>query len=245
MTGWAIQSGIGIVLLLASTSIVGAQQPPALKTYHGRQIAQTMHYAGAPWLVRESRQREEDCRTLLRELQLTLGSTVCDLGCGNGFYTLELAKQVGPQGTVIAVDIQAEMLRLLQARAAEQQVENIRPVLGTVADPKLPVASVDLCLLVDVYHEFSHPGQMLQAIRTSLKPRGRVALAEFRLEDPNVPIKPLHKMSKQQIMKEFPPAGFKLVGQFDGLPWQHLMFFARDDSPLPAIEWRPPSQSDP
>jgi SAM-dependent methyltransferase len=104
-------------------------------------------------------------------------------------------------------------------------------VLGTVVDPKLPPGSVDLVLLVDVYHEFSNPEEMLAAIRKSLKPTGRVALAEFRAEDPKVPIKPLHKMTKAQIMKEFPPNGFKLVEEFDKLPWQHLMFFQRDDAP--------------
>ncbi len=204
--------------------------PPPLTEYKGREIAQTMHYLGAPWLVRESREREEDCNTLLEALKIKPGETVCDLGCGNGFYSVKLAKLVGEQGKVIAVDIQREMLELLKDLAAEQMVENIETVLGTLVDPKLQKESVDLVLLVDVYHEFSHPEQMLAAIRTSLKPSGRVALVEFRAEDPNVPIKPLHKMSKEQIMKEFPPNGFKLVEEFDKLPWQHLMLFQRDDA---------------
>jgi ubiquinone/menaquinone biosynthesis C-methylase UbiE len=207
--------------------------PPPAKEYKGREIAQTMHYLGAPWLVRESRQREEDCATLLTALKVKPGDTICDLGCGNGFYTLKIAKLVGEQGRVIAVDIQREMLELLKDEAAAEKITNIEPVLGTVVDPKLPKASVDLVLLVDVYHEFSHPEQMLAAIRQSLKSTGRVALAEFRTEDPNVPIKPLHKMSKAQIMKEFPPNGFKLVEEFDELPWQHLMFFQRDDAAAP------------
>jgi ubiquinone/menaquinone biosynthesis C-methylase UbiE len=197
----------------------------------GREIAQTMHYLGAPWLTRESREREEDCDTLLEALQIQPGHTVCDMGCGNGFYSLRIAKLVGERGRVIAVDIQREMLELLKDGAAAERITNIEPVLGTVVDPKLPAASVDLMLLVDVYHEFSHPEQMLAAIRNSLKPDGRLALVEFRAEDPNVPIKPLHKMSKAQIMKEFPPNGFKLVEEFDMLPWQHLMFFQRDDAP--------------
>jgi ubiquinone/menaquinone biosynthesis C-methylase UbiE len=196
----------------------------------GREIAQTMHYLGAPWLTRESREREEDCDTLLEALQIQPGHTVCDMGCGNGFYSLRIAKLVGERGRVIAVDIQREMLELLKDGAAAERITNIEPVLGTVVDPKLPAASVDLMLLVDVYHEFSHPEQMLAAIRNSLKPDGRLALVEFRAEDPNVPIKPLHKMSKAQIMKEFPPNGFKLVEEFDKLPWQHLMFFQRDDA---------------
>jgi ubiquinone/menaquinone biosynthesis C-methylase UbiE len=205
--------------------------PPPLTEYKGREIAQTMHYLGAPWLTRESRDREEDCKTLLAALKLNPGDTVCDLGCGNGFYSVKIAKLVGERGRVIGVDIQREMLGFLKDKAAEEKVGNIEPVLGTVVDPKLKPSSVDLVLLVDVYHEFSNPEEMLAAIRKSLKPSGRVALAEFRAEDPKVPIKPLHKMSKAQIMKEFPPNGFKLVEEFDKLPWQHLMFFQRDDAP--------------
>ena len=123
-------------------------------------------------------------------------------------------------------------------RAAEEKVTNIEPVLGTVVDPKLPPGSIDVILLVDVYHEFSNPEEMLAVIRKSLKPSGRIALAEFRAEDPKVPIKPLHKMSKAQIMKEFPPNGFKLVEEFDKLPWQHLMFFERDDAPQNTAKFR-------
>jgi ubiquinone/menaquinone biosynthesis C-methylase UbiE len=209
--------------------------PPAAQSYMGREIAQTMHYLGAPWLVRESRDREEDCNTLLQALHLEAGDTVCDMGCGNGFYTLRIAKVVGEHGKVIAVDIQREMLELLKERAAAERITNIEPVLGTVVDPKLPANSIDVVLLVDVYHEFSHPKQMLAAIRKSLKPTGRVALVEFRAEDPNVPIKPLHKMSKAQIMKEFSANGFKLVEEFDKLPWQHLMFFQREEN-LPTTQ---------
>ena len=203
--------------------------PPALKEYMGREIAVTMHYAGAPWLTRESREREEECSTLLKVLDLKPGQVVCDMGCGNGFYTLQLAQLVGARGVVYAVDIQQEMLHLLHERAKEAGVKNIKPILGTLIDPKLPDDSLDLILLVDVYHEFSHPEHMLRAMRKSLKPTGRIALVEFRLEDPDVPIKLLHKMSKEQILKEFPPNGFKLVEEFNRLPWQHVMFFQRDD----------------
>ena len=215
---------------------VAEELPPALTQYKGRQIAQTMHYLGAPWLVRESRQREEDCETLLEVLDLQPGQVVCDMGCGNGFYTLKMAKLVGDQGRVLAVDIQPEMLSLLEKSAEAEKISNIEPVLGTLVDPHLPDESIDLILLVDVYHEFSHPEHMLKAMYKSLKPEGRLALVEFRLEDPEVPIKLLHKMSKKQILKELPPNGFKLVEQFDKLPWQHLMFFQRDDGPEPEIE---------
>jgi ubiquinone/menaquinone biosynthesis C-methylase UbiE len=208
-----------------------ANLPPAKSRYMGRQIAVTMHYLGAPWLMRDSRQREEDCELLLKALDVKPGQTVCDIGCGNGFYTLQLAEMVGDKGRVLAVDIQSEMLRLLDERAKEAGIANIELIHGTPIDPRLPAASVDLILLVDVYHEFSHPKQMLAAMRKALKPNGRIALAEFRLEDPQVPIKLLHKMSKKQILKEYPANGFKLVDQFDKLPWQHLMFFERDERP--------------
>ncbi|MEX2306335.1 MAG: class I SAM-dependent methyltransferase [Pirellulales bacterium] len=230
----ALASTILALLLWAPTvrSACGQDEsiPRPPKEYKGREIAQTMHYLGAPWLTRESREREEDCTTLLKALTIKSGDAVCDLGCGNGFYSLKLARLVGERGKVIAVDIQREMLELLKDAAAAEKIENIETVLGTLVDPKLPEGSIDLVLLVDVYHEFSHPEHMLAAIRRSLKPTGRVALAEFRAEDPLVPIKPLHKMSKEQIMKEFLPNGFKLVEQFDELPWQHLMFFQRDDA---------------
>lgn len=205
--------------------------PKGPKRYKGREIAETMHYLGAPWLMRDERQREEDCAMLLEALQLKPGQVVCDMGCGNGFYTLQMARIVGPQGRVLAVDIQPEMLHLLEARAKEADLTNIELIEGSPVDPKLPDEELDLVLMVDVYHEFSHPEQMLKAIRRSLKPRGRIALGEFRLEDPNVPIKLLHKMSKKQILREFQPNGFELVEQFDKLPWQHLMFFERSKSP--------------
>lgn len=209
-----------------------ADVPPAQTHYLGREIAQTMHYTGAPWLVRESRQREEDCRLLLQALAIKPGQQICDIGCGNGFYTLELARMVGPSGTVYAVDIQPEMLRMLAHGAAAEGLPNIRPILGTAVDPRLPPGKLDLVLCVDVYHEFSHPAEMLARIRESLAEDGRLVLAEFRGEDPAVPIKPLHKMTKEQVLKELEPAGFRLDRSFDRLPWQHLLFFAtvRDDN---------------
>jgi predicted methyltransferase len=213
----------------AKSAAKTAKVPPPLTHYKGREIAQTMHYLGADWLVRDSRQREEDCQLMLKSLDIKPGQTVCDMGCGNGFYTLQMAELVGPTGRVYAVDVQNEMLHMLAERAKQAKIRNLKPVLGTLIDPKLPAAQMDLVLLVDVYHEFSHPEEMLRSIRASLKPHGRLALVEFRLEDPEVPIKLLHKMSKEQILQELPPNGFKLVDQFDGLPWQHLMFFEPAD----------------
>ncbi|MFM8735200.1 MAG: class I SAM-dependent methyltransferase [Pirellulales bacterium] len=204
----------------------GVVIPPAATHHRGREIAQTMHFTGAPWLVRESRQREEDCRLLLEALDIRPGQTICDMGCGNGFYTLELARRAGPEGLVYAVDIQPEMLRMLATNAAEAGLTTIRPILGTAIDPRLPRGTVDLCLCVDVYHEFSHPEQMLERVRESLSPTGLLAVVEFRGEDAAVPIKPLHKMTKAQVREELEPAGFRLVREFDRLPWQHLMFFS-------------------
>jgi ubiquinone/menaquinone biosynthesis C-methylase UbiE len=204
--------------------------PPALQVYEGRTIAQTMHYLGAEWLIRDSREREERCSLLLTNLGIKTGMTICDMGCGNGFYAVQIAKMVGPSGKVIGVDIQPEMLALLKERAEKNEVTNVIPVLGTLADPKLPAGKIDLILCVDVYHEFSHPVHMLAAMRQALAPSGLVALVEFRAEDPEVPIKPEHKMSKAQILKEWRKNGFKLVKEFDDLPWQHLMFFGRDES---------------
>jgi len=211
----------------------GAQDdllPPPLQFYKGREIAPYMTYQGAEWLSRKTRQQEEDCTLLLKALKIKPGQVVCDMGCGNGFYTLRMARLVGDKGRVLAVDIQPEMLSMLDKHLKGKHIENVEPVLSRPNDPGLPAGKVDLILLVDVYHEFSYPEQMLRAMRKSLKPRGRIALAEFRLEDPTVPIKLLHKMSKEQILKEYEPNGFKLVEQFDDLPWQHLMFFERDEA---------------
>src|SRR6476619_4729469 len=166
--------------------------PPALRSYKGRRIAQTMHYTGAEWLTRDNREQEERCSLMLANLGVKRGMTICDMGCGNGFYTLQLAKMVGEIGKVYGVDIQPEMLTFLQQRAAAENVTNIEPILGTFTDPKLPKRKIDLILLVDVYHEFSNPEQMLAAMREALAPDGLCALVEFRAEDRNVPIKPAH-----------------------------------------------------
>lgn len=235
-------ASIAIAVILAFSPPVGSQDSPAksrqtkrqqqqgLREYKGRRIAQTMHYTGAEWLTRDEREQEERCSLMLTNLGVKRGMAICDMGCGNGFYSLQLAKMTGSDGHIYAVDIQPEMLKFLNQRADEQGVRNISPILGTLSDPRLPKGKIDLILLVDVYHEFSHPEPMLAAMRDALSPEGLCALVEFRAEDPNVPIKPEHKMTKEQIMKEWPPNGFKLVKEFDGLPWQHLMFFGRDDS---------------
>lgn len=240
------------------TQAKDAERPveKARKTYLGRIVAQPMSHLGAPWLVRPERNQEENAEASFEQLGIQPGMTLVDLGCGNGYWTLPMAKackraEVNTSvddeqedtsdlaGIVIAVDIQQEMLEKLRRNMAKAKVDNIRPVLGAVDDPKLPAGVADIVLLVDVYHEFSHPQSMLWAIRRSLKPKGVIALLEYRAEDPTVPIKPLHKMSKQQIIKEYSVSGLKLVREYNELPWQHLMFFARDDSPLEQIEPEP------
>jgi ubiquinone/menaquinone biosynthesis C-methylase UbiE len=219
-----------LTLLLALT--LQAQEPaapPALTEYMGRMIAPTMHHMGAAWLVRNKREREEATTRMREELNLKPGMTVCDLGAGNGYHTLPMAKKVGPEGKVLAVEVQPEMLTMLRERAEAVKVTNIEYVLGELHDPKLPDSSCDVILLVDVYHEFSHPVQMLAAMRKALKPGGVIVLVEFRAEDPDVPIKPEHKMSREQILKELPANGYKLLREFHGLPWQHMMWFVTDE----------------
>jgi 2-polyprenyl-3-methyl-5-hydroxy-6-metoxy-1,4-benzoquinol methylase len=219
--------------------------PQPVEIYKGRRVAQTMHFLGAEWLIRNTREREERCSVMLATLGVKRGMTICDMGCGNGFYTLPMAKMVGAEGHVYGVDIQPEMLKMLNDRGDREGVRNFTPILGAFHDPRLPKAKIDLILCVDVYHEFSYPEPMLRGMRESLAPGGTVVLVEYRGEDPQVPIKPEHKMTKPQIMKELNANGFKLVKQFDKLPWQHMMWFGReDDATLEAVEptlWNPAS----
>ena len=208
----------------------GAKRPLQVgKLIKKRRIAPVMSVAHADWLTRPERDEEEQPDRVVQALKIPQGATVVDLGAGVGYFTLRLAKQVGPRGRVLAVDIQQGMLDRLARNLDGTSINNVESILASADNPGLPVGEVDLVLLVDVYHEFSHPEQMLAAMRKALKPNGRIALVEFRTEDPKVPIKILHKMSKKQIMKEFPPNGLKLVEQYDKLPWQHLMFFGRDE----------------
>jgi ubiquinone/menaquinone biosynthesis C-methylase UbiE len=229
---------------VGDTTQVDSPKPAesARKEYLGRKLAKPMSHMGASWLIRPERDEEERASESFKQLKLAAGMTVCDLGCGNGYWTLPMARDVGADGRVLAVDIQREMLHKLRERSARLELDNIEPILGKVDDANLPSGDIDLLLMVDVYHEFSHPESMLWGIRRSLKPTGVVALLEYREEDPSVPIKPLHKMSKAQIMKEYKQNGFKLVREYNKLPWQHLMFFARDDSPLEGIEPVPAQQ---
>jgi SAM-dependent methyltransferase len=219
-------------LLVASTLAVGFATSIGLAQtgrhpVTGRQFAPTMSVEGASWLERREREREEDPDLGLRLLKVAKGSTVGDVGAGSGYMTLRLARLVGPEGKVYGVDVQPGMLQLLQQNAAKAKVMNVVPVLGAYDDPKLPAGALDLIIMVDVYHEFTQPQQMLQHMREALKPGGRLALFEYRAEDPDVPIQPLHKMTKAQVKTEVELEGFKQVRVFDDLPWQHLIVFVK------------------
>ena len=201
------------------------QGPPALLEYKGREIARTMHWQGAPWLMRKLREEEEKTSEMINELKLKPGISVADIGSGNGYHTLMMAKIIGEKGQAYAVDIQPEMLIMLEERAKKAGMENIKLIENRFWDADLPEKSVDFVLMADVYHEFSHPQQMLSSIKKSLKEDGVVCLLEFKSEDPKVPIKPEHKMSKAQVIKEMSSNGFVLSRSYDKLPWQHLLFF--------------------
>ncbi|MFT5121491.1 MAG: ubiquinone/menaquinone biosynthesis C-methylase UbiE [Kiritimatiellia bacterium] len=219
------------ILSLLTSSVMGQQASKEPPVFLGRKVAFTMHWKGAAWLTRTSREREEAASEMITALKIKPGMSICDMGCGNGFHTVTMSRLTGETGKVYAVDIQQEMLDFLEDRRTAAGIKDgiIIPILGGENDPKLPAASIDLLLMVDVYHEFWEPAEMLKHIRDSLKPGGRVALVEYREEDETVPIKPDHKMSKAQILKEYTASGFKLVESYDGLPWQHLMFFERKD----------------
>ncbi len=204
--------------------------PPSLESYMGREIAKTMHYTGAPWLIRDEREREERCSLMLANLGIRPQMVICDMGCGVGFHSTKMAQMTGPKGYVAGVDVQPQMLTMMRKRMEEEGIENIIPILGSYHNPRLPRDTFHMVLMVDVYHEFSHPEQMLAAIRNSLKPDGLVVLVEYRAEDKTVPIKPEHKMSKEQVAKELTANGFKLVKSYDKLPWQHMLFYGRDEA---------------
>lgn len=193
----------------------------------GRHIAPVMGSSGADWLERSTREREEHPDQALDLMNVQKGMTVADVGAGTGYMTLRLARRVGPAGKVYANDIQPEMLEKLRSNAKHVDLANIETVLGSEADPKLPAGKMDMVLLVDVYHEFSRPQEMLQGIRRSLKPDGRLVLLEYKKEDPTVPIRPDHKMSIPEVKTEVEAEGYKLEKVIDTLPRQHIFFFKK------------------
>ncbi len=197
------------------------------KSYMGRDIPYLMGHEAADWLERRERAEEEGTGRLIPMLKLKPTDVVADIGAGTGYFTFRLAREV-PEGKVYAVDVQPEMLDRIRARIKSNKISNIEPVHGSIASPRLPSNTVDLILLVDAYHEFALPREMGAAMVWSLKPGGRIALVEYRGEDPNVPIKALHKMTVEQARKEFEPLGLKFVSvNSSTLPWQHLMIFEK------------------
>jgi ubiquinone/menaquinone biosynthesis C-methylase UbiE len=209
------------------------------KSYKGRPIADVMSYLGADWLVRDTREQEEQPEAMLDALKIKPGSTVADVGAGVGYTSLRLSERVGPDGVVLATDLQPQMIQMLRANIKQAGARNIKPILCTQEDTKLPDAEVDLILLVDVYHECSNPEAVLKGWRKALKPDGRLVLVEFRGEDPDVPIKPEHKMTLAQVRKEIEPKGFVFKESLEFLPWQHIIIFekaeetAKKDRPQP------------
>ena len=215
----------------AQDDAVAYRQGPATadgtgRYYLGREIAQVMSHRGAAWLERPDRQREERPDELVAALDIQPDDVVTDLGAGTGYFTFRLAPLV-PRGRVYAVDIQPEMLRILEDRMEAEGVTNVAPVLGSETGPGLRPASTDLTLLVDAYHEFSRPREMLESVFRATRPGGRLVLVEYRAEDPSVPIKPLHKMTEAQARLEAEAAGFRFVENLDVLPQQHLLVFER------------------
>lgn len=223
----------GPVPLPAATYRRGDATRDGIGLYHfDREIAQVMGHLGAGWLERPEREREERTSHLLSMLGITPGMTVADIGAGSGYFTRRLSPMVGETGRVVATDIQPEMLAILEQGLAAEGITNVESVLGRVDDCGLPPESVDLILLVDVYHEFDHPWEMARSMRRALRPGGRVALVEYRANDPAVPIKPLHTMTAAQSRLEFEAAGYRLVEtREDGLPWQRLQLFERPADP--------------
>lgn len=195
--------------------------------YKGRRIADVMSYLGADWLIRETREQEEQPEAMLDALKIRKGATVADIGAGVGYTSLRLARRVGPTGTVYATDVQPEMIRMLKANARDAGAANVKPVLCTPTKTGLPDGVIDLVIMVDVYHECSDPEAVLAGIRKALKPGGRLVLVEFRAEDPDVPIKPEHKMTLRQARLEVEPQGFAFKESLEFLPWQHIIIFEK------------------
>jgi ubiquinone/menaquinone biosynthesis C-methylase UbiE len=196
------------------------------KFFHGREISQVMGHPGIGWLERDEREKEEAPTKAIAALELKKNEVIADIGAGSGYYAFRIAPLI-PQGKVVAVDIQQEMLDFLAKRSKELNVANVEPHLGAIDDLKLPAASLDSALMVDAYHEFDHPKEMLESLHKALKPGGRIFLLEFRGEDPQVPIKALHKMTEAQARLEFEAAGFRFLSNKRHLPWQHFIIFER------------------
>ncbi|MGL4420913.1 MAG: class I SAM-dependent methyltransferase [Gemmataceae bacterium] len=236
---------IGLVLGMIGTASLLAQTPPEKpryetrergerdpdginKFYLGRQIAYVMGHQASGWLERPEREKEEDPTKLLEALAIKPGQSIADVGAGSGYHTLRMSKLVGDTGRIYAVDIQKEMLEIIDARTKKAKITNVSTVLGTNQDPKLPEGKLDLILMVDVYHEFEFPYEMTEKMAAALAPGGRLAFVEFRLEDPKVPIKLVHKMSERQVIREMEQfTSLEHTKTISTLPWQHIILFTK------------------
>jgi predicted methyltransferase len=226
LTARALRGGFALAL-----SAVVAAQAPGVHPVSGRRFAPVMGYQGAEWLERAERDDEEEPNVALNVLKIEKGSAVADIGAGSGVITERLASRVGPAGRVYANDLQPQMLQMLAARLAKKKITNVTLVQGEIDDPRLPPASVDLELMIDVYHEFSQPQAMLRKLRAALKPGGRMVLLEYRKEDPTVPIRFEHKMSVAEAKMEVEAEGFRLSKVDESLPRQHILIFTVAPTP--------------
>jgi ubiquinone/menaquinone biosynthesis C-methylase UbiE len=219
------------LLIVALARPLAAQPAGEPGVYKGRRIANVMSYAGAPWLERSDREDEEAPTKLIAKLAVQPGQNIADVGCGSGYYARRLAPLVAPAGKVYGVDIQPEMLRMLEEGARQEGIANIVAVKSEPDDPKLPAGAIDWILLVDVYHELQNPEPMLRKMRDALSPGGRVALVEFRLEgDTAAHIRTEHRMSVEQVLAEWKPAGFELVELWEEMPTQHVFVFKKSET---------------
>jgi SAM-dependent methyltransferase len=223
------KTSVAIAALAISTAAVMAQTVATAGVHpiSGRRFANVMGWQGADWLERSERELEEEPDKALEALGSLTGLTVADVGAGSGYFTVRLAERTGPKGRVFATDLQPEMLKMLASRLARENVRNITLVHGAIDDPKLPAATIDLVLMVDVYHEFSEPQKMLRGIRAALKLGGRLVLLEYRKEDPDVPIRFEHKMSVAEAKMELEAEGFTLAKVDGRLPRQHILIFSK------------------
>jgi SAM-dependent methyltransferase len=196
------------------------------KWYMGREVAYVMGFQGINWLERSEREIEEDVSTLIKNMEIKTDDTIADIGAGSGYHVFRMAP-LAENGLVYAVDIQPEMLEAIELKKRSKRVSNVETVLGSEKSINLPKNSLDKILLVDVYHEFSYPAEMVGSIKNALKSNGQLFLIEYRGEDSSVPIKKIHKMTVKQSIKEMEAAGFRLKENIDNLPWQHCMIFEK------------------
>jgi ubiquinone/menaquinone biosynthesis C-methylase UbiE len=213
-------TGVLVLLVLALAAVLAAQQRHPVS---GRIIAPVMGVGGAPWLDRPERDTEEATTRAVEALGLQPGMVVADVGAGSGYYTVRMARKVGSAGKVYATDIQPGMVELLKRRLTQEGLDNVVPVLGAADDPRLPAGTIDVALMVDVYHELATPQVFVRRLREALKPDGRLVLIEFRKEDPRVPIQEVHKMSVAQVRQELEADGYVIDRVIDVLPWQHII----------------------